>query len=271
MFTIDVDFSKWNEIYDELEPDLPILQQGIVAAAEYVRDVWVSAVQGTVLPGMTRPVNDVAYAKSLSTGESMKFPEFFYGVVMPVNYDDGAELIETGYGPYDMKPGLLNGPKSRPTADGRGRFNTVPFRHFTPQANSGISVKMRMPDEIYASAKQLKRSMPDENGVMKWADSLESGMMPNTSFTGYQHQSSIYQGMYRIGDVRQTQYLTFRRVSTPRMKPTRNGYKQIGSAPNSWIHPGLSPNPVVEAVYNYCMPLIEKNLMDLAEKAFGAR
>lgn len=271
MFTIEVDLSKWNEIYSELEPDLSILQQGVVAAAEYVRDVWVSAVQGSVLPGMTSAVQDDAYAKSLSTGEAMKFPAFLYGVVMPVNYDDGAERIETGYGPYDMKPGLLNGPKSRPTADGRGRFNTVPFRHFTPKSNSGISVKMKMPDKVYNSAKQLKRSTPDEQGVMKWGESLDWGAAPNASFTGYEHQGSIYQGMYRIGDPRQTQYLTFRRVSTPRLVKTRNGYKQVGSAPNSWIHPGLSPNPVVEAVYNYCMPLIEKNLMELAEKAFGAK
>jgi hypothetical protein len=271
MFKIDVDLKGLSELYAEMQPDLSILQQGIVSATQYIRDVWSSAVQGSVLPGMSSAVNDDVYAKSLATGESMKFPSFLYGVVMPVGYDDGADRIEDGYSSFDMKSGLLNGPKSRPTADGQGRFNTVPFRHFTPNTSSAISVSMRMPDAVYSSAKQLSRSAPDENGQMNWGGTLDWNAQPATSWNGYTHQSSIYQGMYRVGADKHTQYLTFRRVSTQRTVKTRNGTKTIGSAPNSWIHPGVAPNPVIQAVYDYCMPIVEKNLYDLAEKAFGLK
>jgi hypothetical protein len=272
MFKIEVDLSQFNEIYDELEPNLGMLQQGIVNATQYIRDVWVSAVQGSVLPGMVRSVTDDVYARSLSTGESMKFPEFLYGIVMPVNHDDIVDRIEDGYGAFDMKPGLLNGPKSRPTADGKGRFNTVPMRHLTPQKSGagGISVQMRMPNEVYAAAKKLGRSSQGGQGNMDWGDSLNWDQLPASSWNGYTHQSNIYQGMYRVGSDKHTQYLTFRRVSSQRTVKTRNGTKTIGSAANSWIHLGVSPNPVIEAVYNFCMPEVERNLLEIAEKAFGA-
>lgn len=256
MFNIEVDLKAIAGVQADIIPDISILESGIVSATQYIRDVWVSAVSGSVLPGMVRPVNDDQYAKSLSTGESMRFPSFLYGVVMPINYDDGVDKIENGFSSFDMKPGLLNGPKSRPTANGKGRFNTVPFRHYTPQANSSISVNLKMPTDVYSQAKRLQRSMPDENGKMKWGQSLDWDAPPAMSWTGYTHQSSISQGMYRIGSTQQTQYLTFRRVSSK-------------SIPNSWIHPGLSANPLVEAVYQYTMPQVEKMLYELAEKAYG--
>jgi len=264
VFNIEVDLNDLMNIRDELTPVLSALQQGVVNAAQFVRDVWVASVQGTMLPGMARAVNDDQYAKSLTTGEAMKFPAFLYGVVSPYNYSDGADRIEEGYGPFDMKPGLLNGPKSRQTADGQGRFNVVPFRHYTPSSNSAISIKMRMPTDIYSQAKRLNRSVPNPGGGVNWGQSLVEDSAPATSWTDYTHQSSIYNGMYRVGAEKQTQYLTFRRVSTPRMV---NG-KLKGSAPNSWIHPGLSPNPLIEAVYNYCMPQVEKNLLEIAQQAF---
>jgi hypothetical protein len=73
-----------------------------------------------------------------------------------------------------------------------------------------------------------------------------------------------------MGYQNSTQYNTFRVVSTQRTVPTKGGgSKTVGSSPNSWIHPGLSPNPVMAAVYAYCIPQVEKNLRLIAEKAFG--
>jgi hypothetical protein len=255
MFTISVDLSALEGIRAELEPDFGMLQLGIVEATRFVRDTWVSAVTGNKLPGMVRAVNDDKYARALTTGEAMQFPQLFHGIVMPVGADDIVERIENGFPSFDMKPGLLNGPKSRPSKDG-GRFNTVPFRHYTPKANSSISVKMRMPNEVYNAARKLAPSRPGENGRIQWGESLQWNSPPATSQTGYPHQTSIYQGMYRVGAEKHTQYLTFRRVSTK-------------SAPNSWIHPGVSANPVIQAVYNYCMPQVEEYLYKVAEKAFG--
>lgn len=270
IFNISVDLSAFDSLQDELVPDFGILQQGIVDATRFVRDTWISAVTGTLLPGMMRQVNDDVYAKSLSTGESMSFPAPFYGVVMPINADEIIDRIEDGYGSYDMKPGLLNGPKSRPTADGLGRYNIVPFRHYTPTSSSPISIGLQMPTDVYKEAKKLNRTTQNQNGSIVWGEALDWDKQQRTSWTGYQHKNDIYHNMYRQGYSQHTQYTTFRRVSTPRTVYSKKGVaKQVGSAPNSWIHPGVSGNPVVQAVHAYCMPQVEEMLLKLAEKAFN--
>lgn len=255
-FNITVDLSALSSIQDDMTPDFDILQQAIVNAAQFVRDTWVSAVTGTILPGMTKAVNEDKYAQALSTGESLSFPAPLYGLILPINADQIVSRVEDGYGPYDMKPGLLNGPKSRATKDGKGRFNTVPFRHYTPNTNSPISVGLKMPNDVYGQAKKLTRTTQNPDGSINWGESLDWDKIQRTSWTGYQHANDIYHNMYRVGYQKHTQYVTFRRVST-------------NSKPSSWWHPGVSGNPVTEAVYNYCMPQVEEMLMKTAEKAFG--
>jgi hypothetical protein len=269
MFDIRVDLSQLASIHDEIVPDFGRLQQAIINATQFVRDVWVSAVQGTKLPGMTRAVHDDAYAKSLQTGESMSFPAPLYGLVMSVGYEEGVDRIEQGYGAFDMKPGLLKGPRSKVGADGR-RYNTVPFRHYTPSSNSPISVGLQMPNEVYAQAKKLTKTTLNPDGSVNWGQALDWDQQQRVSWTGYQHKNDIYHNMYRVGYQNHTQYVTFRRVSEPGFKTLPNGKMiRVGSDPKSWWHPGLSPNPVIEAVYNYCMPQVEAMLLKEAEKAFG--
>lgn len=269
MFDISVDLSALRGITEDMEPNYKLLNEGIVNATEYIRNVWEESVSGKMLPGMVRAVHEPEYAKSLSTGKALHFPELFHGVVIPVGAQDIVDRVEEGYSSFDMKKGLLNGPKSRPLKDGQGRYNTVPFRHYTPGSNSSISVRMQMPVDIHKQAKQLNRSRPGQ-----WGDSLQTNAPPSTSWNGYTHRANNFQGMYRVGTQQHTQYLTFRRVSTSRTKTITRGPRKgqtihLGSAPNSWIHPGLSANPVIEAVYNYCMPEVEKNIMKIAEEAFG--
>lgn len=274
MFNIEVDLSAITDLRNDIIPDFALLQKGVIEAARFVRDTWVAAVTGTVLPGMSRAVNDDTYANSLSTGESMSFPAPFYGIVMPIGADEAVSKIEDGVDPYDMKQGLLNGPKSKPLKDGSGRYNTVPFRHYTPKANSPISVGMKMPDAVYKEAKFLPKTTQNQDGSINWGMALDWDKEQRTSFTGYQHVNDIYHNMYRVGYDKHTQYVTFRRVSTPRTKTFQRGPRKgetirLGSAPNSWWNPGSSGNPIVEAVYNYCMPQVEEALMKIADKAFG--
>lgn len=269
MFNITVDLSALDSLRDDLTPDFTMLQQGVVDATRFVRDTWISAVTGTVLPGMIRSVNDDVYAKALSTGESMSFPEPFYGVVMPTSSQDIIDRIEEGYGAFDMKKGLLNGPRSKPTKDGLGRYTTVPFRHYTPTSNSPISIGLQMPTDVYKEAKKLNRTVQNPNGSIVWGEALDWDKQQRTSWAGYQHKNDIYHGMYRQGYNKHTQYTTFRRVSTPRTVMTKKGPVQRGSAPNSWMHPGVSANPVAQSVRDYCLPQVEEMLLKLAEKAFG--
>jgi len=252
------------------------LHQGLIDAAGYVREVWVSAVSGNQLPGMSRALNDEVYAKSLQTGESMSFPSAYEAIILPVGYATEAQQVETGYGAYDMKPGLLNGKKSRPTADGRGRYNTVPFRHYIPTGNgagqSAIALRMQMPADIFKQAKRLTRSVVRDDGTMNWGTSLQVDRLPGISWYGNEHQSSMYQGMYKVGDQRNSRYMTFRRVSTYRESIGKNGkvqkdkhgqVKMSGSKPQSWWHPSEPSNQVIQAVYDYCMPQIESQLLSI--------
>jgi hypothetical protein len=188
--------------------------------------------------------------------------------------EDIVMKIEDGINPYDIKEGLLKGPRSKPLKDGTGRYNTVPFRHYTPKSNSPISVGMKMPTSVYNQAKNLQRTTQNPDGSVKWGQSLDWDKSIRTSWTGYQHKNDVSHGMYRMGYEKHTQYVTFRRVSTPRTKQITKGPRKgqtirLGSDPSSWWHPGTSGNPLIQAVYDYCMPQVEESLMKLAEKAFG--
>lgn len=268
MYTISIEASGINEAKQDLAMVQAVLQQELINAGAFVRDTWKQAVSGRdPLPGMTKRVNDDAYAKSIQTAESFGIMQV---IVSPVGYADQAERIENGTPAYDMKPFLLNGPKSRPTKDGMGRYNIIPFRHYTPKSSSSgassIAVRMQMPKDIYSQAKKLVRSTPNpQSGKVDWGASLridDLGGINRTSL--YQHKNNQYDGMYRVGAEKHSQYLTFRAVSTPR---TVKG-KRKGSAPRSWIHPAIPRNPVMEAVYNFCKPKIEENFREVLDNLF---
>lgn len=276
---MNIDLSSLEQIREDVQPNYKALQQGLVDAATFVRNTWIQAVSGRTLPGMSRTVNDDKYAKALNTGQSINLPKMFHAVVMPYNYTEGADKIEEGTPAYDMKENLLNGPKSRPLKDGTGRYNTVPFRHYTPKNNGGgassAAAKMQMPKSIFNQAKNLERSTPNPlTGKVNWGQQLQDDSLGGINRTSqYQHKVSPYQGMYRVGNARNSQYLTFRRVSTPRTKTITRGPRKgetirLGSAPNSWIHPSIPANPVTESVYNYCMPKIDKNFKELVEDMY---
>lgn len=260
-----IDLQAFADIIDEIQLDPLVLQQGLINAANYVRDVWRSAVSGNKLPGMTKAVFDDKYAASLSTGQSINLPSAYHAIVTPYNYADGADKWENGTEAYDMKPSLLSGPKARITKDGKAKYNIIPFRHYTPinsaSGSTAISINMQMPKDVYSAAKKLNRSVFNpETGKVNWNQSLDWNAPPATNFMGYTHQSSVYQGMYRVGDPRHTQYLTFRTVSTPRIG--KDG-KRKGSDPRSWWHPTIEPNPIIQAVFDYTMPQVEENIIAL--------
>jgi hypothetical protein len=259
MFNITVDLNALASIKQDVTPDFGMLQQAVIDATRFVRDTWISAVTGTKLPGMIRSVNDDVYAKSLQTGEAMSFPAPLYGIVMSTN-DEIVKRIEDGYGAFDMKHapnggGLLNGPKTKYDKKGNP-YNTIPFRHYTPKSNSPISIGMKMPTDVYAQAKKLTKTTQNADGSINWGQSLDWDKEQRTSWTGYQHVNDINHNMYRVGYQNHTQYVTFRRVSEK-------------SDPKSWWHPGLSGNPVIQSVYDFCMPQVEEMLNKVAEKAFG--
>lgn len=228
----------------------------------FIQSVWVSAVSGNLLPGMSRPVHDERYAATISDAASLQYPfdgDPFHGKIVALN-GDVALRHEHGVPSFDMKPSLLRGPNSRVAKDGKGRFNTVPFVHTVPGT---VGVKGReMPAEIYALAKGLayggRLKLPGELAGWGMRSKVPAGVNAEwnrrQSWIGrflrtppmtapYTHKTGHYEGMVRVGRKGHSSYMTFRRVSS-------------NSSPNSWIHPGREPNPILAAVKAYCEPLV---------------
>lgn len=276
-WTVEVDLSDLDEaIRAATNPDLGALADGINRAASYIRDVWGRAVQGEVLPGMRGPVVNDEYYESLYTGDSLQLYTPLHGAVISTYAE--IERIERGYPSWDMKPGLLAGPSSR--VGRHGRYNVIPFRHMTPQkGTSGHTEGDRrahgsvMPQEVYRVVKRsgkfkdpgradLGEQIGQRSKIPATVNlqAVARGMVgPMTG--GYTWKYGLYHNMRRIvkqyDHATQATYWTWRTVSE-------------ASDPNSWIHPGRPPNPVIEAVINFTRPTVEEIIHEAARAAFGA-
>ena len=269
MLNIVIDASDLMSVNGDMQATVLALQQGIVDAGAFIRDTWVQAVSGDRLPGMTRSIQDDRYASAIKMMDQLEGNALSV-IIAPFGYRK-AEEIEDGKPAWDMKPMLLGGPKARPTKDGEGKYNIIPFRHYVPKpasaGNSAIAIRARMPQNIYEQAKQLARSIPNQStGRIQWGEHLNiDGPLGRNKTSGYIHKNNIYDAMYRVGYEKHSQYVAFRTVSTPRVG--KNG-KRKGSDPDSWIHPPTPANPIMQAVYNYCMPRVEENLNELIRTLF---
>lgn len=223
---------------------LPYTKQAVRAATvDVVQRTWIEYASGVTVSysGGTFRINVVSgdYIRSIQDG--LRFPDDLTGEVFSTAPHAG--LIEDGQEPHDMKPGLLNSPKAKPMKGG-GKYLTVPFRHGTP----GTTSLPAMPKDIYKVAKKLgfsrKRTKRDQaltGRKYEWNGRLSEDLRGKRTHTqqhpghGYTWKSGQYAGMVRMGKQKHGQYLTFRRVST-------------NSDPNSWMHPGVKPKPIREAV-----------------------
>ena len=260
--------------------DMNPLDQLMRSLATYVRDTWIAAVSGTVLPGMSGPVSDQKYAQAIRV---VKHGDYHYAV--EAEYAD-LHKVELGYPAYDMKPHLLASPKAKPTKDGQGVYITVPMRGFTQARGGGIRPSANpdgsdtMPPEIHQYTKAFGRHAPGTNegqrtkipiiqhngqavGGVNLA-ALEHGL-PGPMTGSYTWKSGQWEGLTNVktsGGA--SRYMTFRRVSTYRMIQLSDGrIVWKGSDPASWIHPGKRPNAVSKAVEDYTRPEIAAALAKL--------
>ena len=257
--------------------DLSPLDLLMRSLATYVRDTWISAVTGTVLPGMSERVDDRRYAEAIRV---VRHGDYHYAVT--ADYTE-LDKIEQGYPAWDMKPHLLASSKAKPTSDGQGRYITIPLRQFTRAKGGGIRPSANddgsntMPPEIHEYTKAFGRHAPgtDEGqrtkvpiirhngqavGGVNLA-ALEQGL-PAPMTGPYQWKSGQYEGLTNVktsGGA--SRYYTFRRVSTLRMVQLSDGrLVWKGSDPSSWINPGKRGNPVSRAVEDYTRPEISRAL-----------
>jgi hypothetical protein len=206
-----------------------------------------------------------AYADSIVSAAELDLPRSGRFVHHIVATHPIAQKTEDGYGPWDMKPMLLSGPKAR-TTQGGDRFNIIPFRHATSGDDQSTHFSGVMPPDIYEQARNLRASTSRTGGGVNYAERLTGTeetyppitkrfRKPSGEQASYTHKRGIYEGMVRMeagyAKTRQSAYLTFRVVSD-------------NSDPNAWWHPGRPPQPVVAFVVSYCQPRIEALLREAA-------
>lgn len=289
--SIDINAPAFRNIPDKY--DDAFLDGEVKAAAEWVRSVWVAAVSGSmVLPGMSGPVDDDEYARSLGLPSALRRTgKWEYTIT--AKYDT-AQRIEQGFGSYDMKPALLGGPHAKPTADGQGKYNVVPYRFGTPilrgpnkgQSRPNFPGEMTMPKDVYKEVKDGERYADTGEGQrtkipLLFSSTALGGVnaqaiqrnLPAPMTSAYTWRSGLYDGMVKKGKGGHSQYFTFRAVSTPRVVVQRvrgadgrlvTRVVRKGSDPNAWMHPGQGANPVMQAVRDYTHPFVERMLLHAA-------
>lgn len=132
-----------------------------------------------------------------------------------------AKYFEEGWSGFDMKPGLLNGPKARTTKKGI-KFNIIPLqqRPFSKDAPK--------PSTLVDTRNAIKQILKDKN-IEKTVKEIEGGATV-TTFKGI--ENPMLKGLTQVSkqyqNRRQSQYFIFRMVTSK-------------SDPSSWQHPGYQP------------------------------
>lgn len=237
----------------------PNIEAAIERAAQFVQATWQQVVMGaTQVPGAKTPTVNIGlrqiYANGIVLGKQLRGGSSISQKILAIKKI--AEQLENGTGPFDMKPMLLNGPKSRMGKN--GRYNIIPFRHGTSNAHAPNNNFKTMPTDIYRAARQLKASVRQGNKTA-WGSKLngtEGKYAPgNNPTSGYQHKNGRYEGMARMektyAKATQNKYLTFRVVSDK-------------SDPGSWIHPGYQPHNIARGVEAFCRPAVEQMIGEAA-------
>lgn len=232
----------------------PHLMAALNTAGELYQATWRKFATGLPIPGQAgRTIRSSGpYHNSIRTDLSNPIEKIIY-TDSPVH-----RFIEDGAPETDLKPGLLSGPRSRPTLDG-GRMNIVSFRHGVPSA-----ARSPMPQNIYqAMLRETQRAEAQRQartGPVRATLPRGMGGTPQTKVTQnfgiYQWAVGKYEGMRRYdtssGRAVSSEYLTFRVVSSK-------------SDPASWIVPERPPLPIRQAVVDAMAPVVDELLKSAFE------
>jgi hypothetical protein len=228
---------------------LPATQRAVDIGAGFVLKTWVNLAQGNDLSG--KPDN-VSFKGNIDYANSIRINSIsgFHKQVVS-DSDIGADL-EKGRPEYDMKPALVNGPKSRQAQDGH-RYNIVPLRHKVKELMK-ISVGG---DNAYMLAKQIIQQHStgfkvDSEGkrrlaYAKWNSMKTMGKSTNRNLAGMVRMRTQSVGAKKTSST----YLTFRNVSL--------------SQTGKWIKKAQDPWKITEEVMKQTQGKVE-NLIHMAIK-----
>lgn len=227
----------WSDLTDLLHvwqaPDLKPVAQGMQMALTDLANTWEGAASGVRLPGMTRTVHDPRYAASIDYRQAGQL-EGTVGSSDPL-LDARAQEAAPG---WDMKPGLLHGPKSRTTRPKRGqavhRFNIIPIRHRAETVSH---------EALLALIQNVAHFVPREP-MPRMAKITPLGV--------YVHQAALEAGI-RLG---RNGPVTFRTVSDR-------------SPAAAWWYPARLANPIADAVWNLLADAVTDDLLAAWAAALG--
>lgn len=171
--------------------------------------------------------------QKLDTTRQQYLDHFHYTQIDSSNHlialDAEADFLDSGYQGFDMKPGLLNGPKARVSKTGK-RYNIIPFFHKKVGAATnlvdqlkGEEIQRNLKNGINRAGKSVDLNKTQKN-VMGLS---EQGIVGRIKSNPQQHPH--LRGMVKIqkkyGKATQSQLMTFRIVSD-------------NSSSRAWWHPG---------------------------------
>jgi hypothetical protein len=280
---ISVDLADIQAALKDLsDGNFPRTREAVRDATFLVQKTWLQAASGreVTYQGRTFSVKRISgdYARSIEHG--LSYPDGGDEMAGRVTADTPyAQAIEDGSPPRDMKPGFLAGPKARRAKDG-SIYAIIPFRHGTP----GATTLKAMPAEVYQEARQLAYSritgrrhelnahgVPVQRNTYRWGGRLgdmgpgahrkgpyikKAGapfLEPGVEDKSYTHTTSIHSGMVRMGSSKNSQFMTFRVVSSK-------------SPANSWWSRGTEPRPIAAAVAE----MVEPHALMMIRAAFTA-
>lgn len=152
---------------------------------------------------------------------SLKYQSFSNDVyVVYLDPSTPAKYFEDGWSSFDMKAGLLNGPKARLSPKGT-KYNIVPLQQkpFSKTKSSSLV------DTRGAILKIIQ-----DKSIKKEIKEFDNGNVSVTTYQGI--ENPMLKGLTKITksyqNAKQSQYFIFRVVSSK-------------SDPSSWIHPGFQP------------------------------
>lgn len=166
---LDTTVDAWvTHAADPLDPAVRQGLGGMVAAT------WEATGGGLVLPGMTRAVHQPqvpVHVQADGDGVTVAIPEAV------------ADQVEGGEAAWDMKPGLLHGPKSR--VGRQGRYNRIPLRHQAASIPSGAALAAVMGQRFIDTVRQTSHNAPwlvtNALAGYTWKTGRYTGLMATTA------------------------------------------------------------------------------------------
>jgi len=228
--------------------DLAALEASVFNLAIASRNKWIELANTQLKSSRAEYVRGLQETRSFEKTGKISYEITLIGQL--------ANMLEVGFASFDMKPGLLSGPKAKVSATGK-RYTTVPFAHY-PSAKTPDRSN-RVPNYKADLAKIMKaynmsgiyraksgRPLTGKVAVAKNTSAIVNKMKPH-------HTAPIFEGMtkYQKGSTHST-YTTFRRVSQ-------------SSLPESWIHPGVAAKLIMPQVVAWAEKRASLIIQGLAE------